>query len=101
MAGAGRAGAVALRPGRRALVGGQISSGTAGPGNAGLVSVTVAGALTIDGSNAPFATGIASQANQGSTGQGGMIVVQAGSLTMSNAGFISSSTAGSGNAGTI
>jgi filamentous hemagglutinin family protein len=99
----GNAGTVSVSAGSLSIVNtGVISSSTFGRGNAGSVSVNVAGGLTIDGAMTPgFSTGIASNANTGSTGNAGPISVSAGAISVVNAGQISSSTSGSRNAGQI
>ena len=82
--------------------GGQISSDTFGSGNAGTVTVQadrllISGDGTAEGSSF---TGIASAA-YGSTGAAGTVQVTAGDLEVRNGGQISSSTFGSGDAGTV
>jgi large exoprotein involved in heme utilization and adhesion len=80
---------------------GQIASGTFGTGNAGSLSVNVAGALTIDGvnANANFRTGITTDAESGSKG----VSVAAANLSVINGGTISSDALGLGpaNAGDV
>jgi filamentous hemagglutinin family protein len=84
---------------------GEITSSTSGPGAAGDVSVTVGGALSIDGgvltSGAPGSSAISSQANAGSAGNAGNVTVSAGSLTISNNGLISGTTFGLGRGGDV
>ncbi len=79
--------------------GGQISAGTSGAGNGGDISVDVSGRLTITGAAGLF-TGIAAQANPGSTGSAGAVGVTAGTLIVVD-GEISSATFGTKNAGTV
>jgi large exoprotein involved in heme utilization and adhesion len=80
---------------------GEISSSTAGSGNAGSVMVDVAGLLSIDGSLNGIGSGIFSQAQQGSTGNAGLVSISANSLSLTNGAVISSSTLGPGNAGSV
>ena len=83
--------------------GGEISSSTFSSGKAGSVVVNVADLLSIDGLNAAagVATGIAAQTNPGSTGNGGLVSVTAGSLAMTNGGTISAATFGPGAGGAV
>src|SRR5262249_35497719 len=99
----GNAGSVSVNAGSISIVNsGTISSGTFGPGNGGSVSVNVGGVLTIDGAMMrDISTGIASQANRGSTGSAGPISVSAGSISLANFGQISSLTFGPRDAGQI
>ncbi len=78
---------------------GFLSSDTWSSGKAGQVSVT-ADQLSIDGKAATYATGIFSNAEEGS-GHAGEITVQAGTLNIVNQGQIASSTWSSGNAGQV
>jgi filamentous hemagglutinin family protein len=80
--------------------GGQISAGTSGSGKGGDISVDVSGRLTITGTAGLF-TGIAAQANPGSTGSAGAVGVTAGTLVVVDGGEISSATFGTKNAGTV
>jgi filamentous hemagglutinin family protein len=95
--GTGQAGRVSLDvTGDRAgalqiLAGGEIGAGTFGIGNGGRIVVDVAGGLLIDGAGTSGLTGIAAQANSGSTGNAGDVVVNAGSVSMLDGGVISSS----------
>ena len=54
------------------LANGEIISRIAGPGNAGNVSLSAPGAVSIDGTSTNFQAGILSQANFGSSGQCGL-----------------------------
>lgn len=81
--------------------GGRITSSTSSPaGNAGPVHVSARNIL-IDGTG-NFGTGILSQTNRGTTGRGGSVEVHAtSSITVLNAGVISTGTFGSGDAGPL
>jgi filamentous hemagglutinin family protein len=82
---------------------GEIASGTFGRGAGGQVSVSVAGALSIDGAIATtHLTGITSTSETtGAGGNAGSVIVRAGSLSIVNGGKISATTAGSGKGGDI
>lgn len=99
----GAAGDITLTTtGRLALINeATIESHTSGPGDAGAILVD-AGSMLIEGSNTGFLTGLSSAARLGSSGNAGSISVLArGELAMTNDGEISSSTEGSGAAGSI
>jgi filamentous hemagglutinin family protein len=111
--GLGSAGTVAVHAAELSIANnGAIQSTTASAGNAGNVSVSVSGALSIDGRfdnpafysnlarNLGFITGITS--GSAGTGNGGIVTVEAGSLSIANGGIIGSGTiGGSGNGGDI
>jgi large exoprotein involved in heme utilization and adhesion len=81
--------------------GAEIFSTTWGPGDAGQVIVT-ADRLLVAGSNAGgYYSKITSQANPGSTGQGGNVTVTARDLELHDGAEITSSTFGFGNAGQV
>jgi hypothetical protein len=81
--------------------GSSINSSTYAKGNAGGVKVTAA-TLTIDGAGSTSSTGIASNAETGSTGQAGTVELDVSSLlTVANGGFVTSSTFGPGAAGEV
>lgn len=97
----GNAGTVSVSAGSISIAnGGEIASGTFGGGTGGRVSVSVSGALTIDGSTATNLTGITSE-TMGGTGSAGSATAGAGSLSIVNGGKISATTAGSGKGGDI
>ncbi len=80
---------------------GTISSRTFANGDAGNVIVKARN-VYIDGKKSDFATGIYSAASKGSIGNAGTITVDIQkSMTILNAGVISSSTKGNGNGGTV
>jgi large exoprotein involved in heme utilization and adhesion len=105
----GHAGRVAVTAGTIEIRrGGVIRSSTLGPGNAGAVTVTAAGHLGIDAAGIPtrVATGIASWAEDSSTGDTGRVAVKAGTIDIRGgggdaSGAISSSTRGEGDAGGV
>jgi filamentous hemagglutinin family protein len=100
----GKAGNVTVTAGTLSILNnGVIGARTFGGGDGGSVSVDVpAGQLTIDGTGGNpevSTTGIASDANPGSTGNAGKVTVKAGTLSIFNNGEISAQTFGSGNGG--
>ena len=83
---------------------GLINSSTYGPGNAGKVQVTGTGpasSITIDGRTDVNGTGILSNAQSGSAGTAGSVIVSADSINLLRTGQISSSTFAGGDAGTV
>src|SRR5205823_928673 len=86
--------------------GAEITAGTGGPGNAGMITVKATGDVTLTGTNTAgsFATGI--YARTSGSSNAGNILVEAKNVTLTDGAQISSSTgfAGrpvSGNAGTV
>jgi filamentous hemagglutinin family protein len=80
---------------------GEISSSTLGSGNAGKVSVNVAGPLSITGPRGNFPTGIVAAAFKEGRGNAGDVAVKAGSLSIVNEGEISATSAGTGTGGSV
>ena len=74
---------------------------TFGSGNAGSVSVDVAGGISIDGTSSTVLAGIGSDAEPGSSGNGGVVSVSAGALSIANTGEISSSAFATGSGGNV
>jgi filamentous hemagglutinin family protein len=72
----------------------------AGQGIAGDIRLNVEGETSLDGANF-FPTQIASLLDQGATGRGGNIEIEAGSLSLTNGARLISSTFGTGDAGRI
>ncbi|MBW4602680.1 MAG: filamentous hemagglutinin N-terminal domain-containing protein [Calothrix sp. FI2-JRJ7] len=82
--------------------GSDLTSETSGAGNAGNIQLTASGAIKIDGENSEQDTSsIRTRVLEGSTGNSGTIEITAGSLSVTNGGFINASTQGRGNAGNI
>jgi filamentous hemagglutinin family protein len=80
--------------------GAQIGSTTFGPGSGGTLTVKATDTMSVTGTSSDgFSSVIFAQANPGSTGDAGGIVVEAKTVTVNGA--ISSATFGSGNAGTV
>ncbi|MEA5626268.1 filamentous hemagglutinin N-terminal domain-containing protein [Nostoc sp. UHCC 0251] len=72
----------------------------AGRGNAGNVNINVTGAVDISGGKSGF-SGIGSEVQMGTVGNGGNITIDSGSFSLQNDAQVSASTSGVGNAGTI
>lgn len=99
---AGDAGDVTVRAGSLVISDAAlINANTFTSGKAGTVTVIVSDALVIDGRGAPTFSGIISQTEPGSTGNGGRVAVSAGSLTLLNGGGISSDSIGLGAGGVV
>ncbi|MDZ8095905.1 MAG: filamentous hemagglutinin N-terminal domain-containing protein [Nostoc sp. DedQUE05] len=73
----------------------------AGRGNAGNVNVLVTGAVDIAGEKNDFPSGIRSNVERGTVGNGGNIFIDSGSLSLSDSAELSASTSGEGNAGNV
>jgi filamentous hemagglutinin family protein len=82
---------------------GVIAAVTFGSGDSGDLSVDVSGMLSISGPkrNSESQTGILGDADSGSSGNAGKIIVTAGTLSIINNGAISSGTFSVGNAGSV
>jgi filamentous hemagglutinin family protein len=96
-AGSLRASAGAITIARGAMVG----SSTFGAGRGGTVDVTAAGALVIDKAGETAFTGIAAQAEQGSTGDARRVAVAARDIALRNGAQISSATFAEGDGGRV
>lgn len=101
--GIGQGGDVRVTTDSLRLVGGgvtEVSASTSGPGDAGDLSITVSGELSMSGSaDNPFATGIFT--NTWGVGNAGDLVITAGSLSFVDHARAQASTFGPGNAGTF
>ncbi|PHM05811.1 beta strand repeat-containing protein, partial [Nostoc sp. 'Peltigera malacea cyanobiont' DB3992] len=73
----------------------------AGQGNAGNVNVLVTGAVDIAGEKNGFPSGIRSNVGTGTVGNGGNILIDSGSFSLSDGAGLSASTSGVGNAGNV
>ncbi|MEC4814305.1 MAG: filamentous hemagglutinin N-terminal domain-containing protein [Scytonema sp. PMC 1069.18] len=73
----------------------------AGQGNAGNINVNVTGAVTFSGIKNGFSSGIFSDAETGTIGNGGSINITSGSLLLSDQAKLLASTHGQGDAGKI
>ena len=84
------------------LDGGQLLALTDGQGDAGNITINAGDAVTFDGiSNGGFFSGIFTIVQSNGVGNAGDIEVSADSLSLTNTGRISATTAGQGNAGDI
>jgi filamentous hemagglutinin family protein len=77
-----------------------IASGTFGRGNGGKVAITATDKVSLEGLEATI-RGVLSFVQPSASGNGGDIVINARSLSLSNNAFLSSVTTGTGNAGNI
>jgi filamentous hemagglutinin family protein len=68
-----------------------------GEGNAGIVNINATGRVSFDG----IGSGAFSTLQLGTTGSGGNVLINAGSVFVTNGASLSSSTGGIGNAGTV
>ncbi|NEP11712.1 MAG: S-layer family protein [Symploca sp. SIO2C1] len=79
-----------------------LSASTFGKGNAGSLRITASDIVRFDGvSSNSFSSGATSQVNSGAVGNGGGIEITTGSLEVTNGAFLSASTLGKGNAGSL
>jgi filamentous hemagglutinin family protein len=96
----GRGGDINIRAGNVSLTdGGAIASSAFGQGNSGNVSLNVRDALTISGVHSGILATLGIGA--GAVGRGGDINIQAGNVSLTDRGTISSDTFGQGNSGNI
>jgi filamentous hemagglutinin family protein len=72
-----------------------------GEGSAGNITVKVTGAVNIAGKKATFPSGIRSTVESGAVGKGGIIDINAASLSLQDGAQIAASTYGQGNAGNV
>jgi filamentous hemagglutinin family protein len=97
----GSAGNIAINANSVRLVhDGSITSDTAGPGAAGMVKLH-AGQLVADGTGGTGFTHISSNADAGSSGNGGPVQVEANQISLAAGGEISSTTSGAGHGGDV
>ncbi|MFL9460747.1 filamentous hemagglutinin N-terminal domain-containing protein [Scytonema tolypothrichoides VB-61278_2] len=73
----------------------------AGRGDAGNVNINVRDAVTIDGANGIFPSGVFTSVERGVVGNGGNINITAESISLTNGAQLLASTSGQGKAGTI
>ncbi|WP_096595500.1 two-partner secretion domain-containing protein [Calothrix sp. NIES-2098] len=73
----------------------------AGIGDAGNVNVKVTGNVDIAGRVGGFGSGIFSDADVGTVGNGGNITIDAGSFSLRDGAFLQATTSGQGNAGNV
>ncbi|MBW4629987.1 MAG: filamentous hemagglutinin N-terminal domain-containing protein [Brasilonema octagenarum HA4186-MV1] len=83
------------------LVRGKSETQPAGRGNAGNVSVSVTGPVTIAGVKNGFASGIRTFVEAGAVGNGGNITISSGEFSLTDGARLNASTFGQGNAGNV
>jgi filamentous hemagglutinin family protein len=81
--------------------GSYLNASTFGEGDAGNIKINASDAISIDGSQNPSFTGIASQVGETATGNAGGIDMTTKNLSVTNGGEISTDTFGEGNAGDL
>jgi filamentous hemagglutinin family protein len=102
--GSGNGGSITISAGTLSVANdGEIGSGSIGDGNGGSVFVNVAGAVVIDGAYAPTLPGVPTFTGVSTgavgSGNGGVLTLHAGTLTMVNNGMITSGSVGGGGQG--
>ena len=99
----GNAGGVTISTGSLSLTnGGEVSASIFGRGNAGLVEITASDIITIDGEGLDgFNSGANSGVNPKSEGDAKGVIINTGSLSLTNGGQVSASTFAEGNAGSV
>ncbi len=101
----GDAGGVTITTGSLNLTnGGRVSASTFGQGNAGSVEITATDTISVDGedpSDDETVGGIFSTVGSDAVGNAGGVEITTGNLTLTNAGTVSASTFGRGNAGSV
>ncbi|MGK7895379.1 MAG: filamentous hemagglutinin N-terminal domain-containing protein [Xenococcus sp. (in: cyanobacteria)] len=99
----GDSGDVIINTGSLSLTnGGQVSASTFGQGNAGSLQINAHDSILIDGENSNgFSSRILSLVNRGAIGDSGNVIINTGSLSLTNGGQASASTFGQGNAGSV
>ena len=99
----GNAGEVKITTGSLSITNvGDISAITEGQGNAGGVEITAEDTISIDGQNsAGLSSGIGSQVFPDAKGDAGDVIINSGSLSLTNGGIINASTLGQGNTGGV
>ena len=99
----GNAGDAIIATGSLSLTnGGGVTASTLGRGNAGSLKITASDTITIDGeSSDSIPSAIASQVGLEADGEGGNIIITTSSLSLADGGFVSATTFGQGNAGSV
>lgn len=99
--GVGKGGSVTLTTRNLSLTNsGNVGTATFARGDAGDVHI-IADTITVDGVGSRRSSGITSSVAPGAVGNGGVINIQTGSLSVTNGGRLFASTFGQGNAGDI
>jgi filamentous hemagglutinin family protein len=101
----GNAGGIIIDTGSLSLTnGGQVDASTYNQGNAGSVEINADDTISIDGESPKgFPSGVGSQAASysGAVGNAGGIIIDTGSLSLTNGGIVDASTYSQGNAGSV
>ncbi len=99
----GKGGEVNVRSGSLLLTkGAQLLASTFGTGDAGRVTITASGPVSLDGVGSNrFSSNIGSVVNSGAVGKGGEVNVRSGSLLLTNGAGVSVSSNGSESAGNL
>ena len=99
----GDSGGVIIDTGSLSLTnGGLVSASTFGQGDAGSVEITAKDTITFDGVDSRGSdSGVNSQVSAGAEGDSGGVIIDTGSLSLTNGGLVSASTFGRGNAGSV
>ncbi|MEA5575510.1 filamentous hemagglutinin N-terminal domain-containing protein [Anabaena sp. UHCC 0451] len=98
----GNAGGVSITTNSLELFNGSfLDASTLGNGNAGSVNIQATGAVKFDSSDSTNRTSAASQVRSGAIGNAGGVSITAKSLDVLNGSFLSTSTFGNGNAGSV
>ncbi|BAZ02746.1 filamentous hemagglutinin outer membrane protein [Tolypothrix tenuis PCC 7101] len=96
--GAGKAGTININTGKLSVNNGsQLSVSSFGQGNAGNVTINASDTVNFDGAG----SAVFSISGAGAVGKGGGINISTGSLSMTNGAFLTASTLGRGDAGTV
>jgi filamentous hemagglutinin family protein len=100
----GDAGGIMIDTGSLSLTnGGQVNANTYGQGNAGSVEITAQDTIAIDGESSTGCciSGVGSVVTPKAVGNVGGIMIDTGSLSLTNGGRVDASTYGQGNAGSV
>ena len=100
----GKAGGVSITTGSLAVSNGaQVSASTFDTGDAGSITITATGAITFDGSDKEdgINSGAFSTVEPEAKGKAGGVSITTGSLAVSNGAVVSTSTKGTGDAGSV
>ena len=83
--------------------GGQISTSTFGEGNGGILTVNATDSVQVIGTSAgaQITSGLLAQAEAGSTGNGGDLIINTSNLLIQDGAFVSVSTLGEGDGGNL
>ncbi|MDJ0678844.1 MAG: filamentous hemagglutinin N-terminal domain-containing protein [Xenococcaceae cyanobacterium MO_167.B52] len=99
----GDAGGVTINTGFLTLTnGGRVTASTFGQGNAGSVKITATDTISVDGAKSNgIPSGVFSQIGLNVEGDAGSVIINTGSLSLTNGGRVGASTFGQANAGSV